>query len=150
MTLESLGYHIRDLRGWSDEYLGSKKKRKFWKNGDVFLNIISTWPSDAPTSLTRLKNTFSRVLPTRPLWQRWSPHSTQISVQRVTFSSLETKRSHTGPNLEKMVDGVAVRSPNRPIWPGRERMCKPVRCHDGRALFSSVPCFLQFGGESAQ
>jgi len=42
-----------------------------------------------------------------------------------------------GPNLENMVDGVAVRSPIRPIWPWRGRKCVPVRCHDGRALFSS-------------
>jgi len=42
-----------------------------------------------------------------------------------------------GPNLENMVDGIAVRSPIRPIWPRRGRKCEPVRCHDGRALFSS-------------
>jgi len=36
-----------------------------------------------------------------------------------------------------MVDGVAVRSPIRPIWPSRGRKCEPVRRHDGRALFSS-------------
>jgi len=55
----------------------------------------------------------------------------------VTFSRLETKISHTGPNLENMVDEVAVLSPIRPIWPCRGRKCEPVRCHDGRALFSS-------------
>jgi len=58
-----------------------------------------------------------------------------MSVQRVTFLSLETKRSHTGPNLEKMVNGVAVRSPIWPIWSWRGRKCEPVRYHDGRALF---------------
>jgi len=30
------------------------------------------------------------------------------------------------------VDGVAVRSPIRPIWTWRGQKCKPVRCHDGR------------------
>jgi len=55
----------------------------------------------------------------------------------VTFSSLETKRTATGTNMENMVDGVAVRSPIRPIWPWRGRKSEPVRCHDGRALFSS-------------
>jgi len=86
-------------------------------------------------ALTRLKNTFSRGLQNRPLWRRRPPHSTQISVQRVTFSSLETKRSHTGPNLENMVYGVAVRSPIRSIWPLRGRKCELVHCHYGRALF---------------
>jgi len=33
------------------------------------------------------------------------------------------------------VDGVAVRSPIRTIWPCRGRKCEPVRCHGGRALF---------------
>jgi len=38
------------------------------------------------------------------------PHSTQISAYRVTFSSLEIKKSLMGPNLENMVNGAAVRS----------------------------------------
>jgi len=96
-----------NLRGWSDKYLASKRKtkilEKWWIISQHNLLLARyTWPSHAPT-LTRRKNTFSRGQQSRPLSRQRPPHLTQISVQRVTFSSLETKISHTGPNLENMV-----------------------------------------------
>jgi len=100
------------IRGRSDKYLAYKRKTKIlekWRfiSQHSLLLARYTWPSDAPTSLTRLKNTFSRGLQSRPPWRRWPPHSTQISARWVTFSSLETKRSRTGPNLENTVNGAA-------------------------------------------
>jgi len=148
---------IKYIRGWSDKYLASKRTTKIlekWRfiSQHNLLLARYTWPSDDPTSLTRLINTFSRGLQNRPLWRRRPPHSTQISVQRVTFLSSVTKRSHTGPNLENMVDGVAVRSPIRPIWPWRGRKCLAgalswiVTVHSIQALFdfaARFPCQKQ-------
>jgi len=149
--------YLHALRGWSDKYLASKRKTKIlemWRFIYQHNLLVAryTCPSDAPTCLTHLKNTFSRGLQNRPLWRRRPPHSTQISVQRMTFSSLETKRSHTGPNLENMADGVAVRSPIRPIWPPRgpsvNRCVVMMEVHF--ILRQMGPYFLQCGGESAQ
>ena len=115
------------IRGRSDKYLAYKRKTKIlekWRfiSQHSLLLAQYTWPSDAPTSLTRLKSTFSRGLQSRPPWQRWPPRSTEISARRVTFSSLETKRSRT-PNLENTVDGAAARSPIRPICRITDRYC---------------------------
>jgi len=55
----------------------------------------------------------------------------------IDFFKFGNKKKSHGPNLENMVNGVAVHSPIRPIWPWRGRKCELVRCHDGKALFSS-------------
>lgn len=46
---------------------------------------------------------------------------------------------------ENTVDGAAVISPIRPIWPQWRGRYQQVRCHGGRVLF-----FLQNGVELAQ
>jgi len=46
------------------------------------------------------------------------------------------KKSH-GTKYGEYGGGGVVRSPIRPIWTWRGRKCEPVRCHNGRALFSS-------------
>lgn len=51
------------------------------------------------------------------------PHSTQISLLEVAFSSLVAKIT---PNLENILYVVAVRSL---IWHKRLKRCKPVCCH---------------------
>jgi len=45
-SLMLMCYHlwvpINTVQGWSDKYLAYKrKKQKFWKSGDLFLNIVS-------------------------------------------------------------------------------------------------------------
>ena len=47
------------------------------------------------------------------------------------FFKFGNKKSRNGPNLENTVDGAAVCSLIRPIWPWRRRRCEPVRCHGG-------------------
>ena len=56
------------LRGWSDKYLAYKKKKKtkilekwWFISQDSLLLARYTWPSNALTSLTHLKNTFLEV-----------------------------------------------------------------------------------------
>ena len=129
------------IQGWSDLYLAYKRKTKIlekWRfiSQHTFY-LDNTWLSDAPISLTHLKNTFSRGLQSRFPWRRWHLHSTQLSARRVTFSSLETTKSRTGPNLENTVKGSAVCMAIWPIWPCLRRRCEPVRCHGGRARFLS-------------
>ena len=64
-----------DVRGRSDKYLVHKRNTKNlekWRfiSQHSLLLARYTWPSDAPTSLTRLKNTFSGGLKSKPPW-RW-------------------------------------------------------------------------------
>jgi len=67
----------------------------------------------------------------------------------VTFSGLETKRSHTGPNLENMVDGVAEFDQFGLGEGGSVSRCV-VMMEEHIFLRQVGPYFLQFGGESAQ
>jgi len=69
------GMKDEDIREWSEKYLASKRKTKMlekWRFISQHNLPLAryTWPSEAPTSLTRLKNAFSRGLQNRPLWRR--------------------------------------------------------------------------------
>lgn len=90
------------VQGRSDKYLAYKRKGKFWKSGDLFLNSLLlpryTWPTDAPTFLNHLKNTFNRDLQSRPPWRRWTLHST-LSAGDWLFQVWKQNKSRTGPKL---------------------------------------------------
>ena len=140
----SLVFLTTDLShmGRSDKYL-AYNHFFFWKCGDFIsqyslLLIPYTWPSNAQTSLTHLKNM------TISIDSNFCPAS--------DFIKFENKKNCTGPNLENMVDGAAIPSAIRPIWPWWWQRCEPVHSHGGRAFFLRQigPVFLQFGVESAQ
>ena len=63
------------IRGRSDKNLAYRRKTKIlekWRfiSQHSLLLARYTWSSDAPTSLTRLKNTFSESLQSRRPWRR--------------------------------------------------------------------------------
>ena len=93
----------------------SAKSDFFNPSEKCFLEVCKVGLHDDDDHLTRLK-----FLPGEWLFQVW-----------------KQKKSRTGLNLENTVDGAAVSSAIRPIWPWRRQRCEPVHCHGGQALFPS-------------
>ena len=84
------------IRGRSDKFLAYKRKTKILEHSrfisqQSLLLVRCTWPSDAPTTLIRLKNTFSGGLQSRPPW--WATTSSFCPASDF-FKFRNKKQSH--------------------------------------------------------
>ena len=84
------------------------------------------WSNDSPIFSNRPNNMICPIFQNKPLFWWWIALLWWISFLRTISSGLETRNNRRELNLGNMLDGEAIRSEIRWIWPSVPSMCEPA------------------------